>query len=380
MRQKQNKLISAAAGSGKTKKIIDEALSVKDENVLITTYTEANEQQIINRIINIIKGYIPPNISVKTWFSVLLEHGVKPYQGSMEDILWDKNIGFILQNGTSSTFKSKNGKIYSKSKKTQFHTYYFSSKDSYKINSDKVSEFVCECDDLTQGELIKRLSKIFPNIYIDEIQDLAGYDLELLKKLFKSEANVMLVGDPRQGTYSTNESRKNSKYKKSKIIEFFEDCKSNSNLEIDNTSLSSNYRSNQLICDFSNKLFTDLPPVSSKQNVKTEHDGIFFVKEEDVKDYIDTYKCIQLRWNSAKESCILTPCMNYGESKGLDFERVLIYPTTPIIKWIENNSIDLADTSKCKFYVAITRAKHSVGIVYNYNKNTIIDGINKYKQ
>lgn len=41
-----NKLIVAAAGSGKTTYLVNEALKIVDEKVLITTFTEANENEI----------------------------------------------------------------------------------------------------------------------------------------------------------------------------------------------------------------------------------------------------------------------------------------------------------------------------------------------
>ena len=41
-----NKLIIAAAGSGKTTHLVEEALKITEGKVLITTYTEANEQEI----------------------------------------------------------------------------------------------------------------------------------------------------------------------------------------------------------------------------------------------------------------------------------------------------------------------------------------------
>ena len=46
----KNKLIIAAAGSGKTTFLVKEAIRVKDQNVLITTYTEANESEIRKNI------------------------------------------------------------------------------------------------------------------------------------------------------------------------------------------------------------------------------------------------------------------------------------------------------------------------------------------
>ena len=68
-----------------------------------------------------------------------------------------------------------------------------------------------------------------------------------------------------------------------------------------------------------------------------------------------------------------------GDSKGLTFERVLIYPTKQIIAWMLNNSKVLKPKSKSQFYVAITRAKYSVGIVFDYDDEMTIDGVIKYQ-
>ena len=70
--------------------------------------------------------------------------------------------------------------------------------------------------------------------------------------------------------------------------------------------------------------------------------------------------------------------MNFGESKGLTFERALIYPTKPILEWLKDNALDIPPTSRCKFYVAITRAKYSVAIVYDYKDTEDFPGIEKY--
>ena len=92
----KNKLMIAAAGSGKTTFLVKEALGVEDKNVLITTYTEANEAEIKKNIIEETKGYVPKNITIQTWFSFLLQHGVRPYQSAMNEELYDENIGFFL--------------------------------------------------------------------------------------------------------------------------------------------------------------------------------------------------------------------------------------------------------------------------------------------
>ena len=46
-----NKLIIAAAGSGKTSHLIEEAIKNREKKVLITTYTQANEAEIKKKII-----------------------------------------------------------------------------------------------------------------------------------------------------------------------------------------------------------------------------------------------------------------------------------------------------------------------------------------
>src|SRR5699024_2485071 len=101
----KNKLVMAAAGSGKTTHLVEEALR-KDEQVLITTYTQANAKEIKKKIIDI-HNSIPENITVQTWFSTLLQHGVRPFQGG----LISKRIkGMILVNQMSGVkYRNRRG-------------------------------------------------------------------------------------------------------------------------------------------------------------------------------------------------------------------------------------------------------------------------------
>lgn len=362
---KKDKLVIAAAGSGKTTYLVKEALKIKDKNVLVATFTEANEEEI-RRKFTFESGSVPANVTIQTWFSFLLEHGVRPYQGG---IFEGRVNGLSLVSGQSKKFI----------KESEVEKYYFD--HNHRIYSDKLSKFILKCDKQNNGEVINRLTRIYPYIFIDEVQDLAGYDLELLKLFFVSSSRIVLVGDPRQGTYSTNNSSKNKQFKKSQIVYFFDDSEIQKNLEIDRDSLTINYRSNQKICDFANKIFTDHAATNSGQRITTNHDGVFLVREEDVDSYFSEYPCcVQLR-DSVKETRTKKQCavINYGNSKGSTFERVLIYPTVPIMNWIKDNKAELAPTSRSKFYVAVTRAKHSVGIVYNYAENENINGIEKYE-
>jgi len=368
-----NKLIIAAAGSGKTTYLVNEAIKQKAERVLITTYTQANDAEIKKKIFEINKC-IPENINVQTWFSFLLKHGVRPYQ----PILFEQKIkGLLLVNSQSGLkYKIRNKiPVYFK-EDSEFQRHYFSKET--KIYSDKLSKFVFRCNQKSDGAVIDRLSRIYSHIFIDEVQDLAGYDLEILKLLFNCSSKVLLVGDPRQGTYSTNTTAKHKKYRRSEIVSFFQ--VTSHDIETDDSSLLTNYRSNQQICKLSNKLFPEYPETTSGNSDITGHDGVFFIRTSDVQFYLNKYKPVQLRDTVRREVNKTYRAMNFGESKGLTFDRVLIYPTKPILEWIFDNSKELAPTSRSKFYVALTRAKYSVGIVFDFDNHIKIDGIITYRR
>lgn len=340
-----NKLIIAAAGSGKTTFLVKEAFKRKEAKILITTYTQANEEEIRRKFIKF-NNCIPENITVQTWFSFLLQHGVKPFQGHK---FKEKITGLVLINGISAKGISE----------TNTKKHYFT-RDNY-IFSDKLSKFVVSCNALSKGSIISRLSRLYSDIFIDEVQDLAGYDLEFLKLLFSSSINTLLVGDPRQGTFSTNNATKNKKFKKSNIVYFFED--DSIKIDTDNNSLTTNYRSCKEICDLSNELFPEYPKTNSGNSNKTGHDGIFLIKSEKVNEYLGKYKPMQLRDSIRTKVNENYPVITFGKSKGIEFERVLIYPTQPFLEWLKNQNTVLQPTSRAKFYVAITRAKQSVAIV-----------------
>ncbi|MGG6311877.1 UvrD-helicase domain-containing protein [Paenibacillus macerans] len=215
---KTNKLVIAAAGSGKTTFLVNEALKQREGNVLITTYTQANEAEIRKKFSEL-NGCVPSHVTIQTWFSTLLQHGIRPYQGE----LYDEAIrGMLLVNEPSAlrfTDQRTGRKVYF-GEATHFKQHYFTN-DS-KVYSDKISKLVIRCNEKSEGAVFKRLSSIYSHIYIDEIQDLAGYDLEIVKLLLMSNSNILFVGDPRQVTYLTHIERKYDRYKEGRIKEFIQ--------------------------------------------------------------------------------------------------------------------------------------------------------------
>lgn len=379
-----NKYIIAAAGSGKTTHLVDRAMEIKDGRVLITTYTENNADEIKNKFIREYKC-VPNHVTIQTWFSFLIQHGVKPYQGTFNKSLFDVSIkGMIFANGTEGKHPQKrNGKvIYVPPKEeTHFKDHYFS--PTLKIYSDRLPKFVVKSNEASKSEVLRRISRIYKYVFIDEVQDLAGYDLEIVKLLFKSNSEILLVGDPRQVTYLTHHEQKHGKYLDGKLENFINDLCKKSTCEIDKKTLNKSHRNNKVICEFSSKLYCDYDATSSCEcekcrNYENRVEGIFLVSNNDVDAYLEKFKPVQLRWDINRKINENYPAFNFGESKGETFDDVLIYPTDGMEKWIFNNNQPLSNETRAKFYVAITRAKYSVGIITDNRELFPIEGVTYY--
>lgn len=355
-------LLTAAAGAGKTYELVSRALSHSNK-CLITTFTKENKNEIEKILFELNQGVIPPHITIQTWFSFLLEHGVKPFQGK----LTRKKIKGLFLVNSKSGIKYRNRKgfpvLYPES---EVDKHYFNF--NYEIYSDKISKFVLKCDELSEGQVFNRLEKIYTEIYIDEVQDLAGHDYRIIKKLLSTSIRITMAGDPRQVTYLTHFPTVEKKYSEGKIEKYLmEKCKKEL-INYDYSTLIYSRRNCQSICDYANKLFPEFPQVQSCQKEKNKHSGIYLVSKEDVDDYLYSYSPLQLRHNRQVNINQNFEALNFGISKGKTVDRVLIYPTKEIKKWIKNNDYKLKFKSRCQFYVAISRAKFSVGIVWDESK------------
>lgn len=343
-----NQCIIAAAGSGKTKQVVNLALefaSASSKRVLITTYTNQNIDQI-NRYLRE-EGVRPPNITVLSWFRFVLREGIRPYQASVTSL-----------NRVESVSVGKLPRIRYISQK-EADRYYFNSSRPPNIHSEFLSDFAVYANEKSEGKVISRLEQIYHTILVDEVQDLGGWDLELLDLLMRSSIRVILVGDPRQSILNTNRNLKNKQYRGENIARWFKRQEKKGLCQV--TEMNICRRSNQEICDFSDRLFPDLPRTTSVSNEQTGHDGFFCIKRGDVPEYIRRYSPVVLRHNVLMNVMGLN-AMNIGVAKGLTFDRVLIFPTTTMKKYLMSG--DLADLKDPKrLYVAVTRARHSVAFV-----------------
>lgn len=336
-----NKAILAAAGSRKTTEIVEAALACGGR-VLVTTYTNENQRLIMERIARK-AGAVPPNIQVMGWFAFLISQCAKPYQRAIT------GAPLIIQ---GLNFKGERNRYLSK---TEPMRYYFDSHHALYRNG--VSDFVCELDEATNGAVVSRLDRVYDHIFVDEVQDLVGYDLDVLDLLMASGIHITVVGDPRQHTYSTNRTNRNKKYQGHGLFDWF-----NERAEVcELVTRDCSYRCNQAICDFADTIYPELPSTVSVDVDETGHDGVFTVPVSKVPGYAAEYRPQVLRHDKNVNTLGL-PGMNIGKSKGSTFDRVLIFPTKPMLGFLANK-----DASKLKapeeLYVAVTRARFSAAFV-----------------
>ena len=339
-----NRIILASAGSGKTTTIVSEAAQEPSIRSALITYTNNSEAELRTKA-NWICGCVPPHMRTATWFGFLLQHMVRPYQRAAYP---GRVRGLAFVNGISAPRTSEAD--------TKRH-YFRRPGDIY---VDKVSKFACKLIRDTGGMPVDRLAQIVDRIYIDEAQDLAGYDLDLIESLLDSDIEVVLVGDHRQATFKTNQSPKNRRYGRQGIVDKFSSWQDGgrTTIEIHNHS----YRCVQEICDAADRLFPNVEGTVSRNHTRTGHDGMFLVRQRDVGAYVERFSPQALRYDRRMKNVPGIP-YNFGESKGMTFERVLIFPHKPLQTYCLTGRLEDAGKELPKIYVAMTRARQSVGIV-----------------
>lgn len=340
-----NRAIVAAAGSGKTHTLISSALADPSRQVLITTYTTENLRQIEERLQNQTGGR-PNNVTTMTFFEFLLRECVKPFQlvktqvpNYIRTINFEKRPQWVRYGGIKN-----------------FKEYFLT--PSGDVYGDYVSQAAVEINRAVNDEVIKRLELLWDDLYIDEAQDMSGYDLVLIDQLLKSRLQIVMVCDPRQAVYNTNAQSKHKKYRGAGFVDWIDERSSS----VTRRNLTECYRAVQPICDFADALYPGLPKTTSLKSAPVgRHTGVYLVYKEDIGKYMKAYRPQELRWD--RRNKVASPnALNMRATKGLEFPDVLIHLSDTMLKHLEEGA-ELKDSSLAALYVAITRAEYSVALV-----------------
>lgn len=366
--QMNNQVIFAAAGNGKTYSLCSQAKNAildKNKYVLMISYTNEGIRSLENEYRKQNEGVLDDRVVIKSWYSFLLTEFIKPYQCTLKlkrKYFKQEIPTTIPENFVSSIAfydTEQQPRWYNKT-----HVQYFLNQRGDVI-PDRSSYLAYLCNEHSNGMAIARMEQLYSHIFIDELQDYAGWDLELIALLFRSQIRVTCVGDFKQATYRTNNSSKNSQYRDENIRNYFVmlEKKGLCTISYSNTTR----RFNQEICNFINTIHGDknsivMPDPCVDQDGIVENIGVYQIDPKYLGEYCNFYHPVILRYDKNTFAGFQHDCntFNYGGSKGATYERVVVVPVSTTLPFIREGVKISSNQTRSKFYVACTRAKHSV--------------------
>lgn len=328
-------VVFAVAGSGKTTRIVHQL----DENrrYLLITYTEANRDNLRRKIIERF-GYFPTNIALYTYFKFLHGFCYRPFLRSKK-------------NTKGLTFKfPPSYPLFSLTNDRRFIS------SGRRLYSNRLAKFIDQTKTLPL--VIARIEKYFDALYVDEVQDFAGHDFNLLLKLVGAKVDCLFVGDFYQHTYDTSRdgnvnSRLHDDYAayRGKFI--------TAGMQVDLESLRKSRRCSKSVCSF----------ITEKIGVEIESDGerISKVSFEDdatlVQAIYEDSSTVKLFLKEHyRYSCY---SQNWGAAKGSDhYQDVCVVLNPANVKaWKAGSFKGINAETKNKLYVACSRARGSLTFI-----------------
>lgn len=329
-----HQLILAVAGSGKTTYIVNQ-LNLKNRS-LVVTYTINNFQNLRDNILEKF-GHFPDNIKLMTYFSFLYSFCYCPfllYEFKAKGITYEKNPNMYASQNNKTYFVDRNNRLY----------------------GNRIVKLL-ELQNVFPV-INSRLSKYFDNLFIDEIQDFAGHDFNLLKSIASADIDMIFVGDFYQHTFDTS---RDGNVNKNLHLDF--DCYVNSfarmGFTIDEVSLQNSYRCSPSVCYFiRNGLGIEI------FSNRTDDSQIFILDNQEQADIIfQNGSIVKLFYREhIKYDCHSN---NWGESKGENKynDVCVVLNKTTAEHFKANNLSDLSPQTKNKLYVACSRANDNLYFV-----------------
>lgn len=347
-----NYLTLAVAGSRKTQGIADHCAALsKGRSALVVTYTQTNQAVLRERLAACAGDRL--DIEVMGWFTFLLRHFARPFLPFK--FPGKRVLGFnfegrphMMAHGISRFLDS-----------------------SMAVYGCELGRLAQELIAASGGALMRRLECIYDEIHIDEVQDLSSHDWAIIDDLLSSSIEIRMVGDIRQAVLATNpRSQKNRQYGYANSVNWFRERAARGQLTIVENAIT--WRCHPLVAAFSDTIFDSswtFPATESKNDTVTGHDGVFLVEEKHADRYVSTFRPQCLRHAVTAGKAFNFEFMNFKIAKGSTHQRVLIVPTSGIVKFIQKGAY-LEAGPAASFYVAVTRAAQSVAIVLDKPGNS----------
>ena len=336
-----NQLILAVAGSGKTTHIVNQ-LNLEKRSLVIT-YTNNNFRNLRENILCKF-GHFPSNIKLMTYFSFLYSFCYRPFLSlklKAKGINYERNPNrFASQfiKGTSQINKS-----------------YFVDQCA-RLYGNRIAKLL-EIQDVFP-DINLRLTKYFDNLFIDEVQDFAGHDFNLLRSIALTEIDMIFVGDFYQHTYDTSrDGNVNGSLHDDfdKYVNFFIQI----GFAIDEESLKNSYRCSSSVCKF----IRDHLGIEIYSN-RTDDTQIFILDDQEQADiFYQDDRIVKLFYREhLKYDCL---SRNWGESKGENkyYDVCVVLNQNTAEQFKANKLHKLPHQTKNKLYVACSRANNNLYFV-----------------
>lgn len=330
------RVVFAVAGSGKSSEIINRIEA--DSRALVVTYTENNTKQLKRRIIQKF-GFIPEGVRVYTYFTFLYSFCFRP--------LFSYELGI-----KGISFHHPNKRVLFSKKNSREH--YIDNTD--RIYHHRIAKLILESGEVRK--VSERIEKFFDLVLIDEVQDFAANDFNLLCDLAKTNVNLLLVGDFYQHTFKTSI---DGNVQKNLHNDFDDYCQKlvKAGYVLDLELLSHSYRCSPTVCEFvSSEIGIE---IASYRTDEVEISEV--VDQQDIEHVCKDNTVIKLFFRSSNEYALYSD--NWGATKGIDdFDDVCVVLNATSMKAFRKGELHkLAPTTRNKLYVACTRAKRNLYFV-----------------
>lgn len=329
------RVILAVAGSGKTTSIVRRLRD--DKRSLVITYTENNLLNLRRKIIEEF-GAFPKHVTLRSYFTFLYSFCFRPF-------LWratrPRGMRWSMPPQWTRTVPRAN------------RQYYFD--EARRVYHNRLAKLI-EIENVLDL-LRSRVEKYFDELLIDEVQDFAGHDFNLLSQLASSNVEMCLVGDFYQHTYDTSRDGNVNRNLHKSLDEFVTRLEG-IGFTVDGQTLRRSYRCSPTLCSFvKDNLGIDM--TSHRDDVTNIQ---WVTSQEEATRIQETDEVVKLFYQSHyKYRC--RSC-NWGASKGVDYSDVAVVLNPVSLRQIEKGKgHELTPQTRNKLYVACTRAWNSVYLI-----------------
>lgn len=193
---------------------------------------------------------------------------------------------------------------------------------------------------------------------VDEVQDFASRDFDLLAKLCEAEISVLLVGDFHQSTYATSQ---DGKYGTALLRDYdlylatFKDI----GLTVDTERLINSHRCAPAVCEF----ISERLGINIESNRNTDVNIEVIENQDRADEVLGNDDIIKLFFQKSED--YVCRSKNWGKSKGENHyhDVCIVLNATTEKEFKKEGVMNLANSTRNKLYVACTRARGNLYFV-----------------